>query len=149
MNTQFLMQRAVVYLVLLVSAGGIAAGQQARVEQEQEISGYLRGEYELIGRLPDSVKVFRGTVRLAIDGNRLRMERTINGRTVIGKARLDTSGPDRVEVLRASFTIDGKDYEATYLWRSDLDNYPIVTGRVFSKETKSPGVETWFPNAGQ
>ncbi len=133
---------------LIVSCHSAAAQKRAPVKPDQETYGYLSGQFELIGRFPDSTKTFRGTVRLTFDGTRLRVERTVDGKTVIGSAKLDVSGPDRLEVLRASFPISGKDYEATYLWRSDLDNYPILTGRVFTRGTKSPGVEVWFPQTG-
>ena len=135
----------IVLCALLLTGGAMVAREQAPVRQDPDTCGYLKGQYELIGRFPDSTKIFRGTARLTFDGTRLHMERTMNGKTVAGTARLDVSGPDRIEVLRAKFAIEGEHYDATYLWRSDLDNYPILTGRVYRKGTKSPGVEALFP----
>lgn len=57
------------------------------------------------------------------------------------------AGADRIPVLRAHFSTDGQEYEATYLWRSELDNYPRVTGYIYlpKNQTKSPGIEALFP----
>ncbi len=144
MNNRCFFQRAGLCFVLLIPCCAIVAQEKT---SNAETYSYLAGQFELIGRLPDSAKTYQGTVRLVLDGARLRMERTIDGKKAVGSAKLDVSGSDRVEVLRGSFTIAGDKYEATYLWRSDLDNYPIVTGRVFGDGTKMPGIEAWFPLA--
>jgi hypothetical protein len=48
-------------------------------------------------------------------------------------------------VLRIHFHFDGKEYDATYRWQSDPDNYPRFTGYVYRAGTKSPGLEALFP----
>jgi hypothetical protein len=43
------------------------------------------------------------------------------------------------------FRFDGNEYDATYSWQSDPDNYPRLTGYLYLSGTKSPGLEALFP----
>jgi hypothetical protein len=45
------------------------------------------------------------------------------------------------------FTFEGVEYDATYLWQTDPDNYPRLTGHLYrpNNRTKSPGLEALFP----
>jgi hypothetical protein len=106
----------------------------------------MNGEYELIGRKADSTATYTGHVALRDDGKALHVTRTIEGKTDQCAARFDTvAGSDRVPVLRMHFHFDGKEYDATYRWQSDPDNYPRFTGYVYLAGTKSPGLEALFP----
>ncbi len=142
-------QQLIVGAILPLSIGAVIAHAQATSQANADTYSYLSGRYEVIGRLPDSTRTYRGTIRLEFDGTQLRMKRTIRDETVVGSARIDVSGSDKVQVLRGTFSIGGEEFKATYLWRSDLDNYPIVTGRMFRDGTKTPGIEAWFPIPGQ
>jgi hypothetical protein len=55
------------------------------------------------------------------------------------------AGDDKIPVLRIHFHFDGKEYDATYGWRFDADNYPRFTGYVYRADTKSAGLEALFP----
>ena len=75
------------------------------------------------------------------------MIRTVEGKTGKCAARFDTvAGTDRIPVLRMRFRFDGTEYDATYSWQSDPDNYPRLTGYLYLSGTKSPGLEALFPN---
>jgi len=106
----------------------------------------MAGEYDLIGRKPDSTVTYSGRVTLRADGDALHATRTIEGKTVEGNIRFETGG-DGVSVARLGFTLDGVEYEATYLWQSDFDNYPRFTGNLYRKDHKntSAGIEALFP----
>jgi hypothetical protein len=57
---------------------------------------------------------------------------------------------DAPAVLRIRFNDNGKEFEGTFLWRGDLDNYPRLTGFIYrggSVQTKSAGLEAWFTTA--
>ncbi len=70
----------------------------------------------------------------------------MGGRGVKGIGKIETVTSDKTKVLRVRFRSQGKDYEATYLIGSDLDNYGRLTGYVYFKdgETKTPGLEALF-----
>ena len=75
-----------------------------------------------------------------------KLTRTVEGKTDKCAARFDTvGGTDRIPVLRMHFRFDGKEYDATYRWQSDPDNYPRFTGYLYLSGTKSPGLEALFP----
>ena len=106
----------------------------------------MAGEYDLIGRKADSSGTYNGRVTFRDEGGVLQVTRTIEGKTGKCAARFDTvAGTDRIPVLRMHFHFDGKEYDATYSWQSDPDNYPRLTGYLYLSGTKSPGLEALFP----
>ena len=113
---------------------------------EQFLRNYMAGEYDLIGRKADSSATYNGHVSLRDEGGVLRVTRTVEGKTDKCVARFDTvAGTDRIPVLRMHFYFDGKEYDATYRWQSDPENYPRFTGYLYLSGTKSPGLEALFP----
>jgi len=113
---------------------------------EQFLRNYMAGEYDLIGRKADSSATYNGHVSLRDEGGVLRVTRTVEGKTNKCVARFDSvAGTDRIPVLRMHFYFDGKEYDATYRWQSDPDNYPRFTGYLYLSGTKSPGLEALFP----
>jgi hypothetical protein len=106
----------------------------------------MAGEYDLIGRKADSPLTYTGHVTLRDEGAVLHVTRTVEGKTDKCAARFDTvAGTDRIPVLRMHFYFNGKEYDATYRWQSDPDNYPRFTGYLYLSGTKSPGLEALFP----
>ena len=110
------------------------------------LRNYMAGEYDLIGRKADSSATYNGHVTLRDEGGVLHVTRTVEGKTDKCVARFDTvADTDRIPVLRMHFRFDGKEYDATYRWQSDPDNYPRFTGYLYVSGTKSPGLEALFP----
>ena len=113
---------------------------------EEFLRNYMAGEYDLIGRKADSSATYSGHVTLRDEGGVLQVTRTVEGKTDKCSARFDTvAGSDRIPVLRMRFRFEGKEYDATYTWQSDPDNYPRFTGYLYLSSTKSPGLEALFP----
>ena len=131
----------------LLIAGSARSGETDRKPlDEQFLRNYMAGEYDLIGRKADSSATYNGHVTLRAEGGVLQVTRTVEGKTDKCAARFDTvAGTDRIPVLRMHFCFDGKEYDATYRWQSDPDNYPRFTGYVYLSGTKSPGLEALFP----
>jgi hypothetical protein len=113
---------------------------------EQFLRSYMAGEYDLIGRKADSSATYNGRVTLRDEGGVLQVTRTVEGKADKCAARFDTvAGTDRIPVLRTRFRFDGKEYDATYSWQSDPDNYPRFTGYLYLSGTTSPALEALFP----
>jgi len=126
------------------SVSGADAGRAQ--PDEESLRGYMAGEYDLVGRKPDSTATYTGRVTLRDENGVLQITRTIDGKTDKCVARFDTvAGDDHIPVLRMHFHFDGKEHDATYRWQSDPDNYPRFTGYVYLAGTKSPGLEALFP----
>ncbi len=132
-------------MLLLANSGHSSDADRERLDEES-LRGYMTGEYDLIGRKSDSTATYTGHVTLREEKGVLKVTRTIDGNTDKCVARFDTvAGTDRIPVLRMHFHFDGKEYDATYRWQSDPDNYPRFTGYLYLSGTKSPGLEALFP----
>lgn len=114
--------------------------------RDEPLYDFLCGSYHVIGRLPDSDQLYSGKVEFRLSGNQLEVVRLIGGLRVRGIGKIETATPDKIKVLRVHFQSKDKDYEATYLIGSDLDNYGRLTGYVYFRdgETRMPGLEALF-----
>jgi len=132
------------FVLIAVSA---SSGETDRKPLDEEfLRNYMAGEYDLIGRKADSSATYNGHAALRDEGGVLQVTRTVEGKTDKCAARFDTvAGSDRIPVLRMRFRFEGKEYDATYNWQSDPDNYPRLTGYLYLSGTKSPGLEALFP----
>jgi len=132
--------------VILFADSARSADADRKPLDEQFLRSYMAGEYDLIGRKADSSATYNGHVTLRDEGGLLQVIRTVEGKTDKCAARFDTvAGTDRIPVLRMRFRFDGNEYDATYSWQSDPDNYPRLTGYLYLSGTKSPGLEALFP----
>ena len=132
--------------ILLVAISARCGEANEKPLDAEFLRNYMTGEYDLIGRKPDSTATYNGHVTLRDDNGVLLVIRMIEGKTEKCIARFDTvAGSDRIPVLRMHFYLGGKEYDATYRWQSDPDNYPRFTGYLYLSGTKSPGLEALFP----
>jgi hypothetical protein len=137
--------RAALVLLFACTAHHATAGKPL---DRKFLRGFMSGEYELVGRKPDSTVTYTGHVTLRDQSDTLHVTRTIDGKTTQATMRFETiGGTDRIPVARMQFTLDGIEYEATYMWSTDADNYPRFTGYIYrpGNQTKSPGLEALFP----
>ena len=141
------MRTSVTILAMLLFANSARCADADRERPDEEsLRNYMAGEYDLIGRKADSTATYTGHVTLRDENGVLQVTRSIEGKIDKCAARFDTvAGTDRLPVLRMHFHFDGKEYDATYSWQSDPDNYPRFTGYVYLAGTKSPGLEALFP----
>jgi hypothetical protein len=136
---------AILAMILFADSARCADADRKPLD-EQFLRSYMAGEYDLIGRKADSSATYNGRVTLRDEGGVLQVIRTVEGKTDKCAARFDTvAGTDRIPVLRMRFRFDGNEYDATYSWQSDPDNYPRLTGYLYLSGTKSPGLEALFP----
>lgn len=135
-----------IWAILSVIAFARFSEADQKQPDEESLRSYMTGEYDLIGRKADSTMTYNGHVSLRDEAGVLQVTRTVDGKTEKCSARFDTvAGTDRIPVLRMRFHFDGKEYDATYRWQSDPDNYPRFTGYLYLPDTKSPGLEALFP----
>ena len=141
------MKASPLILAIVLFANSVrCADADPKPPDEESLRSYMTGEYDLIGRKADSIITYNGHVTLRDEAGVLQVTRTVDGKTEKCSARVDTvAGTDRIPVLRMRFHFDGKEYDATYRWQSDPDNYPRFTGYLYLSGTKSPGLEALFP----
>ena len=136
----------VILAIQLLANSAPSADADRKSLDEESLRSYMAGDYDLIGRKPDSTATYTGHVTLRDENGVLQVTRTIEGKTNKCVARFDTvAGDDRIPVLRMRFHFDDGEYDAAYRWQSDPDNYPRFSGHVYLAGTKSPGLEALFP----
>lgn len=130
-------------LFLLMASTTFAISNDADLDF---LYGYLQGTYILIGKAPDSNVTYHGIIELIKKENKLQVIRIISGKTVTGEGKIEYVTADSIKVLRIRFTEDKKNYQATYLIGSDLDNYGRLTGYLYEEDVKPriPGFEALF-----
>jgi hypothetical protein len=145
-RTTEITRMAFIALATFLSVTHASAATDPEPLDEESLRSYMAGEYELIGRKPGSTATYTGHVTFRDQKGILQVARAIDGKTDRSVARFDTvAGTDRIPVVKMHFRFDGKEYDATYRWQSDPDNYPRFTGYVYLAGTKSPGIEALFP----
>lgn len=150
------MKRVVAVLLcvlIMLTAGTVHSGNEPAMDREEQeaLMSHITGWYEVIGRHPDSRKIYSGRLYIGRNGSGLILEKTVGGVDIMGEASVQPAGPDQVPVLRATWKQGKIKYEATYIISSDLDNHPHLTGYVYraDKRTRTPGIEAlFFENQG-
>ena len=112
------------------------------------IMGFLTGDYILIGKKIDSDETYLGRASFLYNekSRRLDLTRTVNGVTVSGHALLEPVLGGEAQVLRIYFEQDGIEYQGTFLWQADLDNFGRFSGYIYQKDSlpDDPGLEAYF-----
>ncbi len=146
------MKNRISYLIVFIVSLSFAtcwAQQPRKQDNNDEIDflyDFLQGSYYVLGKSPDSDRIYSGTIIVKRTGNGLEVRRKIGNREIKGHGKIETATADKRKVLRIRFVEGKKSYEATYIIGSDLDNYARLTGYVYLKEgkTKTPGLEALF-----
>ncbi len=133
-------------LVLITILAAVAAVHAAAASDVEFLYSFMAGTYHVIGKHIDSDATYAGTVILENRGTYLRVTRQIGGTDTTGEGRLEPAVHGEAKVLRVRFHQDGRACEATYLWHTDLDNYPVFAGYVTfpGEPTDTPGMEAMF-----
>lgn len=109
----------------------------------------LYGAYEVIGRgAGEHGELYRGWVRLAIEGGQIEMDRCIDGRHTTGLGREVLRGADELRAIE--FRYDERDVAtvASCIVTSDFGNLPRFSCYVTPENAPAiavPGIETYFP----
>ena len=134
-------------LLLMTILAASTAVRASDPQTHADRCGFLAGTYTVVGKELYSNQTYLGRVILRRSGECLLVERLINGERVNGEGRIAHAlGTDEADVLRVRFLRRGKQYEITYLWQSDLDNYARISGYVYHPgiQTGTPGMEVLF-----
>ena len=136
------MKAAIICSVLSLASAGV----HADASQQQFLSEFVSGQYQLIGKGPDSDRTYSGQVGIFSESGKLRFLRVIAGNTVSGEAAIEEAVHGEANVLRMRFNENGVDYEDTCLIQSDLDNYARISCYLYRQDgtTREPGIEALF-----
>ena len=112
----------------------------------------LYGAYEIVGRLPgNSSEAYRGWMRLAVEGDKLSLDRCIRGQHNEGIGELAPAPPNNENglfAIKMHYMQSGKTLEATCGYLNDFQNLPRFSCHTrFQHETtaEAPGLEAAYP----
>lgn len=122
-----IVQAIAISAVILALAGHPATGDGTK--NQEFFYEYLTGHYIAIGKELNSDHTYIGKVVFSYENGRFTVMREIQGTVLKGEGRIEQAlGHDTADVLRVRFVRAGQQFEITYLWRSDLDNYARLSG---------------------
>ncbi len=135
-----------VIIIAIFFVSDACAQVSVEAQGNEFLYGFLKGPYQVIGRLPDSSKTYTGRVVFKNEYDHFEIIRMIEGNMIKGTGKIETSTAEKTKVLRVHFIEKNKHYEVTYIIHSDLDNYGRLTGYLYLKkgQTKMPGLEALF-----
>jgi hypothetical protein len=139
------MKKMFLFLIVLFCFATPVFGDDA--ENQEFLYKFFSGSYVVIGKELNSEKTFLGKVKIKAGKDHLVMTRHIKGEVIRGTGKIEkTRGPDEASVLRVRYSRGDKEFEITYLWRCDLDNYARLSGYLYERgaHTDSPGMEVLF-----
>lgn len=131
---------------IFFAMAAISPAEQQDTREQEDFLNSLIGSYHVIGLFPDTRKTYSGEVNISRTGDRLIIERKINGVKTRGESSVQSATADNIPVIRAAWKQGKIEYGATYLLHTDLDNYPRLTGYVYrsGKQSAAPGLEALF-----
>ena len=113
---------------------------------EESLYDYFSGKYRLIGKKVNSNETYTGEIYLITKKSYLKIKRIINGFETNGIGKIEYSIYENIPVLKIKFKENGIEYEGEFIWFSDFDNYPRISGfiKIKGSETNTPGLEAFF-----
>ena len=88
----------------------------------------LYGAYEIIGREAGALApVYQGWMRIAVEKDRLILDRCIDGTHTQGSGYLTTVTADELPAVRFNYPRGDSQQEATCMYLNDFDNLPRFT----------------------
>lgn len=113
---------AVVCALILCTLPGVLAAA------DNDLSGFLRATYGLIGKRPGSGETYSGALAIKPHGDTIEVIRCIGPSRIAGTGSIVRITSDRIPNLKVKWR-DGKDdYEAFYMIHGDADNYARLSG---------------------
>jgi hypothetical protein len=134
------------YIALIIS---LALSTSAISQEDDGLSQFLVGTYDVVGRLPDSQATYTGVMSLTTAEQGFKVIKKVADSTTVGTAQLEEALAGEAKVLRIRFQEQGKAYESTCLIGSDLDNYARLTCQYYltNGTTQQAGLEALFIQA--
>jgi hypothetical protein len=102
----------------------------------------LNGTYLVLGKAAHSGATYSGSLTITRGKNSYRLSRQIGNSTSVGKATWERCGPDKVPLLRVTYTHQADLYCSVGL---DYDNMTRATcGPTAVSFWRETGLEAWF-----
>jgi len=112
---------------------------------------FFAGDYAIVGQKPADGVAYKGRARIEIKGNKIRLSRTINGRTTTVEGKFYPGGESKKKSLQFTWKDSQGNAEMFCQYSVDFDNYARLSC-LWSYGRKSQGglagFESYYPVAG-
>jgi len=105
------------------------------------------GNFVLIGKAPDSDRMYFGRISIKKTADGFEVVRTISGKRILGTAAVESvPSADDAPALSIKFTEAGRSYQEFCAAQLDLDNDARITCLVYKSDTRTRrvGYEAFF-----
>lgn len=136
-----------IILILFFTKLAVADEYCKRPEKiDPEFPAGLVGNYEIIGRWPDSDTTYSGHLEIKDGGTSYSLKRTVGGNTIKGEAWIEFCSPDKFMVFKFKYTNAPKAFAGTCYFRGNSDNYYLIScyTRLDKTKYKNHGLEAMF-----
>lgn len=139
--------------IIIIFMGLITFSLFADKIDEENVLGFLSGNYILIGKKINSKATYAGEIQLKYNEKQkyLEVKRVVSGVKSEGIATIEYFTSDQIPILKIKFTEKKVKYEGVFLWRSDLDNFARISGHIYFADDEfvdDPGLEAYFIKQG-
>lgn len=138
-----LLRRSILAIIAGVFLGRVSA--ETSGPQDAPPLSFFAAGYEVIGKNTMTGNTYSGTIIMSEQGDKLKVQRNINGNVVMGEAEIVRVIED-IPALKVTFTDNGKKMVATYQINGDWENYARLTGtlEIDGKPRTYAGLEALF-----
>lgn len=115
-------------------------------EKTEFLTMVVQGDFSLIGQAVNASTTYHGKVNISMQDGALIVKRSIEGKEVVGTARIESAAGGDAKVLRVNFTDNDIKLSQTCLIHSDLNNYARISCVTYPENGKAaqPGMEALF-----
>jgi hypothetical protein len=141
--------RGLVASLLALGVGVASAPVECADEAEDQLPGFIAGDYVIIGKEPDGGEVYGASAQIELGEEGVMLKRRRGQREIVAAGRLEgASPPGEGRVLRFSWQ-DPDPVLMTCLVGWGLDNFARLSCVWFREgsQPKEPGLEAMFPTA--
>jgi hypothetical protein len=114
---------------------------------------FYAGNYSIVGQKPAGGPAYKGRAHIEIKDHKLRLSRTINGRTSVAEGKFVPGGERKKKCLEFEWKDSHGSAEMFCQYSVDFDNYARLSCVwSYGRAVKSglPGFESYYPsNAGE
>ncbi len=129
----------------------VGGSDEDLLEREPQLH-MLLGNYELMGRHPDSDKTYSGTAKILMRDNKFFISRTIEGRPIEVQGQFEwpladvARRPENKILVFKWQSATGSEWTSRCLYRNDLNNQARITCQFGDvRKHRKPGLEALFP----
>src|SRR5690349_9893191 len=109
---------------------------------------FFAGNYAIVGQKPADGVAYKGRARIEIKDHKIRLSRTVNGRTTTVDGKFYPGGESKKKSLQFNWKDSRGNAEMFCQYSVDFDNYARLSCSWSYGRDSLPGFESYYPVAG-